>query len=433
MTLPVWLLYLVLSEKARTGIWQKLGHYTTEQQQAFQHIRELNPKRPCVWFHAVSVGEFNAIRYLLDSLSRYPVSLCVSTTTRTGQALARKICPPEIPVFFFPFDLVPVIERTLAMVHPQLLVLTETELWPNVLDRVARWAGVPVLLINGRISPSSFRGYCWLKPLLAELLPCLSHAYMQSEKDAERLIQLGALPEKVTPVGNIKFDIPRQHQPDLLADYRQRFGIVPEDLVLICASTHEGEDALMLEAYTRLKTDFPELKLILAPRHPERSAKIQKLLNNRAIRFSLRSRLDEQHYSVASVILLDTIGELSVLYGLATLAVIGGSFIPKGGQNPLEALRQGVPVVFGPHMFNFSDISRLILEYHAGFQVNDLDDLVNTLTALLTQPEKYNNIVENGQHLLDANQGTRRFLLEAILSHLGLLDALPEAEKALTT
>lgn len=189
----------------------------------------------------------------------------------------------------------------------------------------------------------------------------------------------------------------------------------------------------MLEAYTRLKTDFPELKLILAPRHPERSAKIQKLLNNRAIRFSLRSRLDEQHYSVASVILLDTIGELSVLYGLATLAVIGGSFIPKGGQNPLEALRQGVPVVFGPHMFNFSDISRLILEYHAGFQVNDLDDLVNTLTALLTQPEKYNNIVENGQHLLDANQGTRRFLLEAILSHLGLSDALPEAEKALTT
>lgn len=415
ITLPVIAVWLMLSRRARSGFRQKLGLYYPP-----ELLAQLNaidrPRRKVVWFHAVSVGEFNAIRPLITDLKdEYAVVL--STTTRTGQNLARRTYP-DLPIFYFPYDFRFCVHQALKTIRPDLMVLTETEIWPNFIDITTRRYNIPLILINGRISPNSFSGYQRIQTFITPVLQRITHFYMQSETYAERIIALGAPEERVTVAGNIKFDINPILDPMQKNILTHLFSFTPQDTVLTLASTHSGEDQPLIEVFQTLKKDFPELKLVIAPRHPERVPEIKTLLNARALPFALRSQLSEEHPNETSVVVLDSIGELLTVFGLSSLAVMGGSFVDHGGQNPIEPLSQKIPVIFGPHMFNFQDIVRLILEHHAGFQVETPTDIVNLATELLTQPEIYSNVVENGQRLLEANRGAKMTLREAIESLL---------------
>lgn len=411
ITFPVWAVYVLTTPKVRTGFLQKIGIYPSEVLDGFRQLRD---DVPCIWIHAVSVGEFNAVRPLIVSLLEQSYQLVVSTTTTTGQELARKVLPKTVPVFYCPFDLPATVQQLLRLVRPSALLLTETELWPNLIFEAAD-AGVPVLLINGRLSPRSFTRYRLLRPLLMKpLLHRMERLLMQSQGDADRMLALGAPAEKVQALGNIKFDINAHVDPQQVEAFRQMFGFDPTATVLTAASTHPGEEELVAETFIRLRKNFPTLKLVIAPRHPERVEKVRKLLNNRALRYSLRSELNEDVQSAQPIVVLDTIGELLTVFALSDAVIMGGSFVPAGGHNVLEPLSQQVPVVYGPYMFNFPEINRWLLEHRAAVQVETLDELVSTLTGWLTQPEKTAHLVENGQRLLMQHRGIKDQLVTVI-------------------
>jgi 3-deoxy-D-manno-octulosonic-acid transferase len=410
---PVWLSYLLLVPKARAGFWEKLGFWSPSIRDRLQKPKD----KQRIWFHAVSVGEFNAIKILIPDLER-DYDVVISTTTLTGHDLATKAFP-QLLVFYFPYDFPFVLNKVLKRIQPDLVIIAETELWPNFIHSVSKRFKTPVILINGRLSQRSYCGYRWVRWLMRSCLGELTHLYMQSQADADRVQALGQLPaEQITVAGNLKFDLTPTLDATKQAILAHLLNIAPDDTVLTFASTHSGEDSLFIDTYLQLKKDFPELKLILAPRHPERLPEIRGLLNARALAYSVRSQLTDHYPNQQDIVVLDSIGELLTVYGFSKIAVMGGSFVEKGGQNPLEPMSQRVPVIFGPHMENFAEIRRLTLENEAGYQVNSQAELVQAITQLLTQPEVYDAIAENGQRLLESNRGAKALILKAIRGHL---------------
>lgn len=411
---PIWVGYLLAVPKARAGFAEKLGRLPAP---LVQRLAQRPAGRKRLWLHAVSVGEFNAIKSLIPELEE-SFDVVISTTTRTGHDLAQRTFP-HLPILYFPYDLRPVIHAVLGRVQPDLVVITETELWPNFIDITTRHRHCPLILINGRLSRHSHQGYQWIRPLIRTSLRQMTHLFIQSQADADRLQQLGKLePERFTVVGNLKFDLIPTIDPTQQGILAHLLNIQPHDTVLTCASTHTGEDQELLETYLQLKKDFPELKLILAPRHPERAGEIRAILTAMAQPFSLRSQLHAENPNQQPIVVLDSIGELLTVYSFSTIAVMGGSFIERGGQNPLEPLSQRVPVIFGPHMDNFAQITQMILEAQAGYQVADRPQLINAVTELLTQPEIYDTIAENGQQLIENNRGAKTLINQAIHQYL---------------
>lgn len=412
LSTPLWLAYLLLVPKTRAGFWEKLGFWP---QRLKDQIAALPTEKKRLWFHAVSVGEFNAIKSLVPDL-RDEYQIFISTTTLTGHTLAEKTFP-DLPVLYFPFDLRPSVWKAVSRIRPDLVVLTETELWPNFIEQVSRQK--PIILINGRLSKHSFRGYRWIKLLMKPCLRRMTQFFMQSQADADRITQLGDLPpEQLTVVGNLKFDLIPLLDEGKRALLGRLLNVHPDDTILTCASTHSGEDEFLIETYLQLKKDFPELKLILAPRHPERMPEIKGILNAKAVSYAVRSTLSEDNLNRQDIVVLDSIGELMTVYSFSKVAVMGGSFIERGGQNPLEPLSQGVPVVFGPYMDNFPEISRMILEAGAGFQAQDRAELINAVTSLLTQPEIYDQVAETGLQLIESNRGAKELICKAIRGYL---------------
>ena len=423
--LPVIALLMVVSRKARAGFFRKLGFYS----ERFLNACAAPSEKPRIWIHAVSVGEFNAIKPLIPLLEAFS-TVFLTCTTRTGYTLAKQTFP-NLPITYFPYDLLPGIRRAFQVIRPDLVILTETELWPNLLwyavgeFSLRKRPSIPVILINGRLSERSFRGYQRIGFLTKAMLSRLSHAYVQTHDDATRFEALGLPKERIHLSGNIKFDVARHTDEVQDAALRSLLGIHEGDTVLTFASTHQGEDERFIEAYLTLKHDFPELKMILAIRHPERMPEVRQLLSGRALLFSIRSHLTAESPNTHPVILLDSIGELPTVLHLSTVCVMGGSFIEHGGHNPLEALNARIPVIFGPHMFNFQALSKMIQEAHAGITVTDAEEsLCNAVTELLTQPEVYSHMVDNGQRLLEVNRGVKEKLFRAIISHL------PEAARS---
>jgi len=410
---PALLSMLIFIPKTRAGLMQKIGFYPAELR---AQLANKAPAQKRIWFHTVSVGEFNAVRPLIAELTE-PIgtfNVVLSCTTHTGYELARKTFP-MLAVFYFPFDFQGIFQRTLPLVQPDLVALAETELWPNFIYRITQIEKIPLILINGRLSPKSFKGYRRIQTIMQPCLQQVSHFYMQSPGDAERIQRLGDLPsERITVAGNLKFDLNPMVDPSKRAFLFQLLSIQEGDTVLTYASTHSGEDRPLLEVYQHLKQDFPELTLILAPRHPERVNEIKGILHHLKLDFSVRSQLTPEKPNREKLVLLDSIGELLTVYSFTTVAVMGGSFIERGGQNPLEALSQGVPVVFGPYMYNFSAISQIVLEHQAGCQVQNAQVLIPTITRLLTQPEVYNSMAKQGLLLLEKNRGAKNILSQAI-------------------
>jgi len=341
------------------------------------------PQAP-IWIHAVSVGEVNAALPLLKRLKdAYPaLPVILSTITDTGQKVARERAPEGTTVMYLPFDLCFILRRCFAHINPRLFIVVETELWPNVF-RVAHERNVPVLVLNGRISEKSAKGYLKVSFFMKKVFDHVTLFCMQSDTDAERIRSIGASEEKVRVTGNFKFDM------DISKD-------VPEwareisGPVIVAGSTHAGEEQIMIDAYRENVYLFPGLKLIIAPRHPERFKEAEETIIRSDIRYCRRSELGsggrEQIDPACNILLLDTIGELTAVYSIARIAIMGKSFEGFGGQNPLEPAYWGKPVICGPHMENFPFIRNFIDE-GAAFEVTSAS-LAKKIKELLIQPEK---------------------------------------------
>lgn len=406
---PVWLILLINVPKTRAGFWEKLGWFSPEVNHKLQGTLLKNR----VWVHAVSVGELNAARPLVEALLRQKYVVLLSTTTATGHELAQRLYP-QLPVFYFPFDLPNVMAYVIHRVSPATILILETEIWPNLLFLAAR-RNIPVILANGRLTEKSFQRYIRFQWFFRWVLQHFSAILMQSAEDAERMRMLGAPRPKVHMTGNLKFDLPTLDKAALQNKLAQELRFPEGVPVVVFASTHKGEDELFLDMLDALKKDFPDIKAVLAPRHPERIPQLIALLTGRHAHFTLRSQLPYTQLQAPSpLILLDTIGELMAVFTLGTVAVMGGSFVPWGGHNPLEPIHAGIPVIFGPHMHHFKDIANKILKAEAGFQVNAPGEVVPLIRQLLTDSVFYQQRVENGKQLMQANSGA----VETILQHV---------------
>ena len=369
-----------------------------------------------IWIHAVSVGEIGVARNLLDALRRRlpdcPVG--ISVTTAAGRQLAEQTLSERAAIFSFPFELAGAIERALTQVRPSLVLLTETEIWPLFLDRASRLA-IPVALVNGRISSRSFARYRLARRFLAASLSRIALFAMQSEEDARRIEALGAPPERIHNLGNIKYDLP---EPAPFSDADRLARAAAGRAVLVAGSTGEGEEELLLAAWRRLPN---RPFLVLAPRRPERFDGVAELVQKQGY---LLMRRSSQHLAVSSqpdVYLLDSIGELASVYREATLAFIGGSLVDTGGQNPIEAWAAGVPVVAGPHMENFSEAAARGEALGILGRAADAEALSRHIESALGAPGETSRKGAEAARFVAANRGAAERTAGAIL---GLVPAL---------
>jgi 3-deoxy-D-manno-octulosonic-acid transferase len=373
---PWWLWRMATMQKYRQGLIDRLGRVPKLEGQF---------GRPVIWIHAVSVGEVLAVSRLIKELDAgFPeYFVAVSTTTRTGQALARERFGAN-RVFYCPLDLPWAIRSCLNALQPHLLVLAETEFWPNLLAGCFR-RGIPVAVVNARISDRSWPRYRRLRWLWKPFLGRLSQVMAQSQTDAERLKAMGCRPDRVTVAGNLKFDVRAANEAEATQLLKS---LAPSLKLIVAGSTLEGEESALLEAWPCLLESDPQLVLVLAPRHPERFEAVAALLKSSATQWVRRSIWREQPTGAlkplapGDIVLLDTIGELASVYSIASLAFVGGSLIPAGGHNPLEPAQFGVPIVIGPHYANFRAITDDLIAHNA-IRVTGKPYLAATLTELL--------------------------------------------------
>ncbi len=395
----VWLLLRgILFHRIRAGMKQRFGMLPLE-----LHGHDDHPR---IWVHAVSVGEVMAAVSLIRHLSERYVKhqIILSTVTETGQAVARQQLPDLDGLFYFPFDLPIIVKKVVADLRPSLFIFLETEIWPNLLRELKRHK-IPSVLVNGRISEKSFKRYRFIRPLLREALAQVNLFLMQTHKDVERLVALGAPPDRVIKTGNLKFDLFKVSSgPTKISD----LSFLNGEPVIVAGSTHEGEEAKVLAVYQQLLRSYPRLKLILAPRHPHRLEQVEGLLEashlTSGISWARRTRLDSRSGPV-QVILLDTMGELKDIYQAATLVFVGGSLVPVGGHNLLEPAACGKPVLFGPYMDNFKEIAEAMKARGCGVQVQDVDELGRSLKQLLDDPARREAIGQEARRWMQDEQG----------------------------
>lgn len=403
---PIVLLAFLIQPKFRAGFWQKIGLYKLN----------LQP-RPTIWFHAVSVGEVNAIEALVketrQELSDYNIVL--STVTRTGQEVANnKLKDFTDKIIYFPYDFLFSILSAIKAINPKLVVIAETEIWPNF-AHVLNSKNIPLMIVNGRISPSSYKGYRKFSFFFKNILSNYASILMQTRGDMDRIISIGARPSKVEVMGNLKFDIKNILDSSQVKDLAESLKLQNER-VIIAGSTHKGEDEIALNVFEKLKDDFEDLKLILVPRHPERYPQVRELLEQSASEYGLRSQGDG--FDNNEIILLDTMGELGKMYSICHTAFIGGSFSNTGGHNPLEATIYRKPTISGDIVFNFKDIYGILTNEKAAFLVDSEDTLYEQFKVLLEDKNTYKKSVEACSNVFGQNSGALKYALDKIKSFL---------------
>jgi 3-deoxy-D-manno-octulosonic-acid transferase len=386
-------------------------------------------REPSIWIHAVSVGEALTARAIAADLKeRYPhLRLFVSTTTLTGQQLARRSFQMADGVFYFPLDLALVVRRVLDIVRPQLFVMMETEIWPNLL-RECQARGVKTIVLNGRISARSYPRYRLVRPLFRRVLGLVDRFCVQGEETAARLADLGAPRDRITITGSLKFDalqVPgKVLSPGRGAERVLRFLRVAEGRpVIVAGSTMPGEHAIVLHAFERIRTLVPNPLLILAPRKPEHFAEAESLARQLGFRTARRSGLAIDEEVKADVVVLDTIGELAQIYQVATAVFVGGSLVDVGGHNILEPAVFGKAIVFGPHMQNFGEIADAFLAHQAALQVQSGRELEDVLIELLSNAAARERLGTAARSLVEANRGAKGRSLDAIAAVLPLAAA----------
>jgi len=371
-----------------------------------------------IWVHAVSVGEVGAAAPLVRALrERYPYApVLVTTTTPTGYDTVTRQFGETVQHVYFPYDLPWIVRRFLRRFRPRMLLLMETELWPNVIHE-ARAAGIPVVLVNGRMSEQSARRYRWLRGITAAMLGELSRIAAQSAADAARLRGLGAADERMSITGSLKFDV---HLPASVfeegAAIRRELGI--NRPIVMAGSTRPGEEAVLLEMLARLRLRHPTLLLVIAPRHPERFDAVAELCR-RAGRVLARRQAGEACRPEVDVYLVDTMGELLKFYAAADVAFVGGSLAPFGGQNVLEPAALGVPIVTGPHLFNFEEIAARLREVAALEIGADADALAGIVSRWLEDSDRRDAAGRAGSDIVARNKGATTAVV-AVLEQAGL-------------
>jgi 3-deoxy-D-manno-octulosonic-acid transferase len=405
---PWWLWKMATTHKYREGMVERLGGTG-----GIKRLIAGNPKRPVIWLHAVSVGEVLAVSRLIGELEKaFPQALLlISTTTRTGQDLARQRFGAD-RVFYCPLDVPWAVRACLNSLRPELLILAETEFWPNILSGCYR-RNIPVAVVNARISDRSWPRYRALKSLWRPILRQLSTVLAQSETDAERLCAIGCMPDHVSVAGNLKFDVRAAAE----ADATRLLKSLAHDLrFVIAGSTLEGEEAALIQVWPQLLAAEPKLALVLAPRHPERFASVATLLDQSGISWTRRSTWQSSppaQIDAGQIILLDTIGELASVYSLASVAFVGGSIAPAGGHNPLEPAQFGAPIVMGPHYANFRAITEDLLAANA-LRIAQPNDLAAVLTDLLRDRVSAEAMGSHARQIFDQQAGATARCVESI-------------------
>lgn len=380
-------------------------------QKFFGELPPIPEGRPCIWLHAVSVGEVVQLRPILERLEKkYPDHhLAVTTTTTTGYAVALEKYGGRHTVSYFPFDFTWSVRRALKAWNPALVILVELELWPNFIRECSR-AAIPVSLINGRITERSWKHYRYIRPLIGSLLKRLNSIQVQNESYARRFIDLGAPRQLVEVTGSIKFDGVRcDRSSPAVNEIRTRFGLQTGEVVFIAGSTQAPEEELALDCYRRLKPEFPNLRLMLVPRHAERFEEVAELVLASGLPLLRRTEVKGGTRTAApssdAVLLLDTLGELSAAWGLADLAFVGGSLGQRGGQNMIEPAGYGACVFFGPNTWNFRDAAQLLLDNRAAILISAGEDFLPTIRQYLSQPESAAEIGDRAREVVFAQQG----------------------------
>ena len=370
-----------------------------------------------IWIHAVSVGEVQAAEPLVRALlENYPAhSLLITTVTPTGSARVMALFGDEVAHVYAPYDLPGAVKRFFLRVRPQLAIVMETELWPN-LFHTCRDRQVPLLLVNARLSEKSMTGYLRVKRLVARTLGNITDIAAQGEADAQRFERLGAQQDRITVSGNLKFE--QRIPPNLL----ERAEVLRRDWgtgrpVWVAASTHEGEDELLLDVFTRLRERFADCLLVLVPRHPERFESVAELCRQRGLNIVLRSEMRPCDADTR-VFVGDSMGELPLFLAAADVAFVGGSLVPHGGHNLLEPAGLGIPVVTGPHVFNFTEICELLLQAGACEKVGNTEELAVTLGRWLGDANERHRVGEQGRAVVEKNRGALQTVLAMVDRHL---------------
>ncbi len=409
---PWWLLEMLRHGKYRAGLSERLGTVPDR----------LRSDRPTdtIWIHAVSVGEVLAISRVVEELKPQLPGwrIVVSTTTDTGQKLARERFG-ENNVFYVPLDLPFAIRAYLQALRPKLLVLAESEFWPNLL-RLARVSGAPVAVVNARVSDRSLPGYLRVRKPLARVLQNVQLFLAQSEEDARRLVQIGAPAERLHVSGNLKFEVKPPVKSELMSRFAAAIESEQVSPVLEAGSTLEGEEGMLIETFQRVVSRYPSSLLVLAPRHPQRFEPVASLLAASGVRYERRSQWDGPAPISGGIFLLDSIGELASFYEFADLAFIGGSLVPRGGHNVLEAAQFGAPILVGPHTENFRDIVEVFCKADA-LRVVTPQSLNKTVLQLLENRDERATLGHRAADVLRSQQGATERTVKA------LLELLPES------
>ena len=395
-------------------LWRSLRVQAYRQRwpERFGYIPPVGHNRT-IWLHAVSVGEVQAALPLLQSLrENYAgVPLVVTTTTPTGSERVSKGLGDDVIHVYVPYDLPGAVRRFIERARPCIAIIMETELWPNLYYYCHR-ENIPIIVANARLSERSARRYKIFRELTRQTLQQVSAYAVQSEADAARLVELGADVSAIHVTGNIKFDI---KMPASLYEQaqalRREWG--QDRPVWIAARTHDGEDELVLKALAVIRHQLPQVLLVLVPRHPERFERVASLCSKQGYKVMMRSA-HQICDSATDIVLGDTMGELRLFYGASDVAFVGGSLIPSGGHNVLEPAAMRLPVVFGPYMFNFDEISRLLLESGAAARINNFEELGHTVTTLLTDTSRRLETGEKAYQVVEGNRGALARMLAII-------------------
>ena len=371
---------------------------------------------PVIWVHAVSVGETIAAAPLVKALlARRPdVPILVTAMTATGAAQARTLFGDQVHYAYAPFDTPGSVRRFLRRVRPRALVIMETEIWPNMITGVSG-RQCPIFLINGRLSAKSARGYQRFGEWTRGLVRRIDWIAAQADEDAGRFREIGARGEVISVTGSVKFDVNitdavREQSQELREEFQDR-------PVWIAASTHEGEDEQLLEAHARVREAFADAVLIIVPRHPQRFDSVANMISQRGFSLARRSA-GEPPAAGAPVYLGDTMGELMVMFGAADVAFVGGSLIERGGHNPLEPAAWGMPVITGPHVFNFETVYRQLEEHHGLVRVSDSAGLGEAVARLFSDPDEASRLGTAALETVEANRGALNQVVEGVLARL---------------
>jgi 3-deoxy-D-manno-octulosonic-acid transferase len=410
---PYWCLRMITSGRYRAGLAGRLGRVPNHVTEAGNFA--LAQGRKLVWVHAVSVGEVLAATSMIRALQQAGLVVAISTTTQAGQELAKKRFP-ECAVFYMPLDLGVLVRRYFKALRPRLMVTMESELWPNVIRQCVR-AGIPLAVVNARVSDRSFPRYMRLRRIWGPLLREVTMFLAQSEETAERLRQMGVSADHVKMTGNLKFDVRAGEASAMTLLVRDLLG---ETRLVVAGSTLANEEELLLAAWPKIFAAVPDTALLLAPRHTDRFAEVLALLQRSGAPFAQCSGLKASDGQIAAgtVLLLDTIGDLASMYSASSVAFVGGSLVPRGGHNPLEPAQFGIPVVMGESYVNFKEIVGAMKDADA-IRIVDQEHLSDTLIDLLRDREAASAMGERGRNVFEAQAGATERTVGILLELAG--------------